>query len=73
VARDPLALGRGLEQDAGPRAAPEHLGEPRARGCDAALDELAAGGEDAELALALVEIETYRIRGGWPPGCALRR
>jgi len=41
------------------------------RGGDPALDEFAVGGEDAELALALVEIESYRIHGGWPPGWCL--
>jgi hypothetical protein len=47
--------------------------EPLAGGRDAAPWQLAVAGEDAALALALVGIESYRIHGGWPPGCALRR
>jgi hypothetical protein len=40
--------------------------------CDATFGQVAVGGEEAELALALVKIESYRIHGGWPPR-ALRR
>jgi hypothetical protein len=39
--RDPFALGRGLEEDAGPRAVAQDLGEPLGRGADAPLDDLA--------------------------------
>jgi hypothetical protein len=42
------------EEDAAAWPAAEHGSEPLAPGCGAALDELAVGGDDAELALALV-------------------
>jgi hypothetical protein len=46
----------------------KHLGEPGAARYQAPLHELAVVGEDTELRLALVEIESYDIHGGWPPG-----
>jgi hypothetical protein len=62
----------------GRRHGPDHrhrLEQPR-RGALAGEDRepvVRVGGEDAELTLARVEIESYRVHGGWPPGCALRR
>jgi hypothetical protein len=38
-------------------------------GADPAFDHLAIVGQDTELALALVQIESD-ILHGWPPGCA---
>jgi hypothetical protein len=66
VASDPLALGRGLEQDPrrGPRS--EHRGEAFGGGADPAFDHVAIVGQDTELALALVQIESD-ILHGWPP------
>ena len=44
-----------------PRTA-EDRREALARRGDAALDQLAVGGENADLGLALVKIESYRIQ-----------
>jgi hypothetical protein len=38
---------------------------------DAALDQLAVVGDDAQLALAFMEIDPYAIHG-WPPGELVR-
>jgi len=69
VAGHPLALRRGLEQEprGGPRS--EHCGEALGGGADPPFDHLALLGQDAELALALVQIESD-ILPGWPPGGA---
>jgi hypothetical protein len=44
----------------------------RAGGGNASLVAGAVVVPDAQLALALVKIESYRIHGGWPPGGCLR-
>jgi hypothetical protein len=62
----PLTLGRGFEQDACGHPTTEQHGEPLRGGADASPDHFAVLGEDAELALALVEIESD-IVPGWPP------
>ena len=59
--RNPLALGRRLKEHSPAGAAAENGREALAGRGDAPLNELAIGSEDAELALALVEIESYRI------------
>ena len=63
----PLALGRGFEQDLRRRPRPKHRGEPLAAGVDPLLHDLAVLGQDAELTLALVQIESNIVHGGWPP------
>jgi hypothetical protein len=69
AASHPLALGRGLEQDARGRPTTEQRGEPLRGRADASFDHFAVVGEDADLALALVEIESDIVHG-WPPRCA---
>ncbi len=66
VPRHPLALGRGLQQYPRRRPVPQHCGEPLPAGDDPAFDDLPVLGENAELALALVQINPYDIHGGWP-------
>ena len=66
VPRHPLALGRGLQQHARRGAAPQDGREPVPAGDDPLFDQLPLRGEDAELALAFVHIESYSIHGGWP-------
>ena len=61
--RDPLALGRRLDPNARRRPAAEHRGEALSRGRDPALDQRAVGGQNADLGLTLVKIESYRIDG----------
>src|SRR5207245_8578251 len=73
VSRDPLALRTRLEQDLRPRAIPQHRGEALATRDDPALGDGPVRVADAELALALVQIQSYDIHGGWPPGGAPRR
>lgn len=68
---DPLALGARLEENAGPCSSPQHGGEALTRGRDAALLDGSTVVANAELTLALVQIEPYRIHGGWPPGVCL--
>jgi hypothetical protein len=59
---DPLALGGGLDQDAGARATVEHLREPVATGTDTALEGLALVGE-ADSAFAGVHIDANMLHG----------
>ena len=47
--RHPLALRRGLDENAGPGAVAQNLGEPLGRGADAPLDDLALRAQDADL------------------------
>jgi hypothetical protein len=56
VAGAPLALGRGFHQDARRRPLTQELVEALPVGLDAALDELAVFGQDANLAGVLVEV-----------------
>jgi hypothetical protein len=65
--RHPLALRRGFDEDASGRPLPQHLGEPLPTRPDPLLHQFPLGGEDAELALALEQIEPDIIHGGWPP------
>jgi hypothetical protein len=60
VARDPLALGARLEKNTRGRAITEDCAEPVAARDDATLLDPAVLVCDAELALALVKIESYR-------------
>src|SRR5439155_27121948 len=50
---------------------PEHRREPLPTGLDSPLEHLALRGEDAELALALVQINPDIVHGGWPPSLEL--
>jgi hypothetical protein len=45
---------------------PQHRREPLSAGDDPALENLPVRGENAELALALVQIKPYDIHGAWP-------
>jgi hypothetical protein len=63
MTRHPLALGARLEQHRGRRERPEHGGEALAAGDDPLLPGGPVGGEDAELRLAFVQIQPYRIHG----------
>lgn len=67
----PLALGRGLEEDAAARAVAQDGGEPLGRGADASFDQVAPCGQDAELAFRLVHVDANMVPG-WPPS-SLRR
>src|SRR6266566_7987982 len=73
VPRDPLALRARLEQDLRPRPTPEHRGEALAARDDPAFGDGPVLITEAELTLALVQIQSYDIHGGWPPGGAPRR
>ena len=55
-AGDPLALGQRLDEDARPRPAAEQGLEACSLGLDAALEESAVFGQDADLAGVLVDI-----------------
>jgi hypothetical protein len=71
AARDPFALGARLEENARRRAIAQQWGEPLAARDDAPLFDAAVVVSDAELTLAFVQIQSYRIHGGWPPGVCL--
>ena len=71
--RDPLALCTRLEQDLRPRPTPEHRGEALTARDDPALRDGPVRVAEAELTLALVQIQSYDIHGGWPPGGAPHR
>src|SRR5262249_30532596 len=69
----PLALRRGLEEDARRRSLPQHLGEAVWIGADPPFNQLAALGQDADLAFPLVQIDANMVHG-WPPSpCATER
>src|SRR5215216_5499488 len=61
VAGDPLALRARLDQDARKRASAEQVIDMFAVGLDAALDELAVFGADADLTGNFTEIETDEV------------
>ena len=61
VLRHPLALGARLQQDAGPWPVPQHRREPLPARDDPPLRDGPILVADAELALAFVQIEPYRI------------
>ena len=65
--RDPLALRRGLDENARWRSIAERRGEALPTCHHAAFADRAVISDGAELALALVQIKPYRIHGGWPP------
>jgi hypothetical protein len=69
VAGDPLALRARLDQDASKRASAEQVIDMFAVGLDAALDELAVFGADADLAGDFPQIETDEVHGY----CSFRR
>jgi hypothetical protein len=71
--RDPLALGCGLDQDPRSRPAPQHLGEPLRFGPHPALDQLAILGEDADLALLLMDVDANMVHGLVPSSCGFDR
>ncbi len=54
---NPLALGRGLEEDARRRLPAQCLGEALRLGADPARDQLASLRQDANLALPLVHVD----------------
>src|SRR5262249_50785739 len=69
----PLALRRGLEEDAGGRSLPQHLGEAAWIGADPPFNQLASLGHDADLAFPLMQIDANMVHG-WPPyPCATER
>jgi hypothetical protein len=74
MAGDPLALGRRLKENACRWSPAKDGGEPLATRDDATLDQFPVVGDDAQLALAFVEIDPYAIHG-WPPGwfCGIDR
>src|SRR5437660_6880145 len=61
IARNPLALGARLNQDASGRAAAKQLRDVFAVGLDTALDDLAVFGDDTDLAGNFTEIETDEV------------
>ena len=66
AARRPLTLGGGLEQDARRRPVTQDRGEARGVRADPPLDERSRLLQDAELRVALVQIEPDAVHG-WPP------
>ena len=69
--RDPLALRRGLTQNARRRPVAEHRAQSLAARRDPELLHRPLRPENAQLTLAFVQVEFYRIHGGWPPGLCL--
>src|SRR5262249_47308883 len=65
TAGDPLAVGRGLDQDARPGSPTEHGGEALGLGADALLDQFAPLGQDTDLTSPLVDVDANMIHG-WP-------
>lgn len=63
----PFTLRAGPEQNTGSRPISEHRSQALPRRRDAPFRHRAVFADDAQLALALVEIKPYRIHGGWPP------
>src|SRR5918912_2156557 len=70
MAGDPLALGRGFDEDARLRLICEHLVEARPGGLDAALGQFAAFAQGADLAGSLVQVDADEVHG-WPPSARL--
>ena len=64
--RHPLAFRRSLEEDPRRRPTPKDFRESCARRHEPPLDQFAVVGDDAELTLAFVKIQSYRIHGDWP-------
>ncbi len=73
VAGAPLALGRGLDEDARLRPAAEQGVEARPLGLDAALDESAVFGQDADLAGVLVDVYPMCYMTGLTPSAVRHR
>lgn len=69
--RHPLALRTGFQEDPRGRPPSQYRREAFPRRRDAALLNGSIFLADAELTLALVQIEPYRIHGGWSPGVCL--
>jgi hypothetical protein len=59
----PLAVGRGFDEHARRRSRGEQLIETLPVGLDAVLDQLAAFGQDADLAGGLVEVYSDVVHG----------
>ena len=66
--RHPFALGTRFHQHGAPEGDRQCGREPLATVHDPALADGAGLGEDAQLTLALLDIDSYHIDGGWPPG-----
>src|SRR6266542_254335 len=73
VARHPLTLGAGLQENPRARPVPQHRGEPLLARDDASLGDRAVLRLDRELALAFVEIKPYRFHWQLASRCAPRR
>src|SRR5262249_49543170 len=67
----PLRLGHRFHQDAGPGPAAELRGESLPVGADPALDDLAGLRLDADLTIALVQVDANMVHG-WPPSLRLK-
>jgi hypothetical protein len=63
AACDPFALGRGFDEDARPQPVVEQRVEARSLGLDAALDQLTAFGQDADLAGVLMDVDPDVFHG----------
>ena len=63
AAGDPFALGRGLDQDAGPWAFAQRLSEPIVSRHDAPLDDLAVLAEPTDLTFILVDVDAHVLHG----------
>ena len=61
----PFAVGRGLDHDPGAGPGPEDGAEALRLGPDAPLEDLAALGEDVDLAFPLVHVDANMVHG-WP-------
>jgi hypothetical protein len=66
--RDPLAFSRCFNENPCLRQSTKHQRKPLAAGEDPSLNQGPIFSKNAELALAFVQIESYRIHNGWPPG-----
>src|SRR5439155_1995797 len=67
--RHPLAFGRGLDEDPRPPSVAQDLGGPVRLRPDPALEQFPRLGQDADLAVLLVDVDANMIHG-WPPTLA---
>jgi hypothetical protein len=70
--RHPLALGRGLDEDAHPRPTPKYGRQSITRHRDTLIDHFACLANDPNLALCLVQV-AGTILHGWSPFLRLER